>query len=183
MSRIGKKPVPIPDGVKVSVNGGVLVAEKGKAHLEQPIPAGIRVRVEEEQKQVVVERETDSRQHRALHGLMRALAANMVKGVSEGFEKRLEIVGVGYNAKLQGKTLVLQVGFTHPVNYPIPEGIEIQVPEPTKIVVRGADKQKVGQVAAEIRRIKPPEPYKGKGIRYEGEVIRRKVGKTFVSGQ
>jgi len=191
MSRIGKKPVEVPPDVKVTVEGGVLVAERGKDKLSQKIPDGVTVSITDPEdnkggkvaKLLVFERAGDARPLRALHGLMRSIAANMIIGLTQGFEKRLRIEGVGYNAKMQGKQLVMQLGFTHPVNYDPPEGITIESPEPTLIVIKGTDKQLVGEVAAEIRDIKPPEPYKGKGIRYEDEVVRRKVGKAFVSAQ
>lgn len=175
MSRIGKKPIPIPQGVEVKVEGGQVVVKGPKGALSQRVPTEIEVRVLDGE--VRVERKAETRRARALHGLMRSLIANMVHGVTQGFEKRLEIVGVGYRAQLEGRTLRLALGYSHPVLYPIPEGINIEVPQPTKIVVKGIDKQKVGQVAAEIRALREPDSYKGKGIRYEGEVVRLKVGK------
>ncbi len=175
MSRIGRKPIPIPQGVEVKVEGEQVLVKGPKGALSQKIPFEIEVKVLDGE--VKVDRKVETRRARALHGLMRSLIANMVQGVTQGFEKRLEIVGVGYRAQLEGRTLRLALGYSHPVLYPIPEGIEIEVPQPTKIVVKGIDKQKVGQVAAEIRALREPDSYKGKGIRYEGEVVRLKVGK------
>jgi large subunit ribosomal protein L6 len=176
MSRIGKMPVPVPSGVEIEISPGVVRAKGGNGTLEAHFPSVIEVQREADQ--LVLTRPSDNREHRAFHGLARALVANVVHGVSTGFEKTLEIQGVGYRAQLQGSTLVLQVGYSHPVEMPAPEGITFEVPAPTRIVVRGADKQLVGQVAANIRKVRPPEPYKGKGIRYEGEQLRRKVGKA-----
>ena len=176
MSRIGKMPVPVPSGVEIEISPGVVRAKGGNGTLEARFPRVIEVKREDDQ--LVLTRPTDAREHRAFHGLARALVANVVHGVSTGFEKALEIQGVGYRAQLQGSTLVLQVGYSHPIEMPAPEGITFEVPAPTRIVVRGADKQLVGQVAANIRKVRPPEPYKGKGIRYEGEQLRRKVGKA-----
>ena len=176
MSRIGKMPVPVPSGVDVEISPGVVRAKGGNGVLEAHFPAVIEVQREDDQ--LVLTRPTDAREHRAFHGLARALVANVIHGVSTGFEKTLEIQGVGYRAQLQGSTLVLQVGYSHPVEMPAPEGITFEVPAPTRILVKGADKQLVGQVAANIRKVRPPEPYKGKGIRYEGEQLRRKVGKA-----
>ena len=175
MSRIGKKPIAVPDGVEVQVGTGQVTVKGPKGELEQDISPEIAV--EQEAGNVNVRRPTDRGEHRALHGLTRSLIANMVEGVTDGFEKRLEIKGVGYRAQLRGKGLELALGFSHPVHVEAPEGIEFEVPQPTEIVVRGIDKQLVGQVAADIRKRRPPEPYKGKGIRYEGEYVRRKVGK------
>lgn len=175
MSRIGKKPIPIPQGVEVKVEGEQVMVRGPKGALSQRVPPEIEVRVLDGE--IRVERRAETRRARALHGLVRSLIANMVHGVTQGFEKRLEIVGVGYRAQLEGRTLRLALGYSHPVLYPIPEGIDIEVPQPTKVVVKGIDKQKVGQVAAEIRALREPDSYKGKGIRYEGEVVRLKVGK------
>ena len=175
MSRIGKKPIAVPDGVEVQVGTGQVTVKGPKGELEQDISPEIAV--EEEDGNVNVRRPTDRGEHRALHGLTRSLIANMVEGVTDGFEKRLEIQGVGYRAQLRGKGLELALGFSHPVHVEAPEGIEFEVPQPTEIVVRGIDKQLVGQVAADIRKRRPPEPYKGKGIRYRGEHVARKVGK------
>ncbi len=178
MSRIGNNPIPLPAGVEVSVAGTTVTVEGPKGTLTQAIDPRITVTVDDGV--VTVSRADDERESRALHGLSRALIANMVTGVAEGYRKELQAVGVGYRAALKGKTLELQVGFSHPVQIDAPEGIDFEVPEPTKIVVSGIDKQKVGQVASDIRRVRPPEPYKGKGIRYVGEQVRRKAGKAGV---
>ncbi len=177
MSRIGKKPISIPTNVKVGVNAGQVSAEGPKGQLSLQVHPRMKVTLQE--KTLVVERPTNIRTDRALHGLTRSLLQNMVRGVAEGYSKELEIEGVGYKAQLSGKKLVLNLGFSHPIEYAIPEGIEIKVPKPTNVIVFGSDRQKVGQVAADIRRFHEPEPYKGKGIRYVGEVIRRKQGKTM----
>jgi large subunit ribosomal protein L6 len=176
MSRIGKKPIPVPKGVDVSVNGATVKVKGPKGELTHTVNEGMKVRVENGE--VVIERPSEEKQDRALHGLTRALIANMVQGVTEGFKKTLEIVGVGYKAEKKGKNLMVSVGYSHPVEYPEPAGITLTTPAPTTIVVEGIDKQKVGQVAAELREFRPPEPYKGKGIRYQGEQVRRKAGKT-----
>lgn len=176
MSRIGKLPVLIPDKVKVSVSGQEVAVEGPKGRLTFNVPKPITAVVEGNA--VLLKRVGDSRQERALHGLARALVNNMVVGTSTGFAKDLEIQGVGFKAAMQGATLTLSLGFSHPINYPVPEGIKITVTENTKIRVEGIDKQKVGAVASDIRRFYPPEPYKGKGVRYAGEVVRRKEGKT-----
>jgi large subunit ribosomal protein L6 len=175
MSRIGKKPIEVPAGVLVSVDPGRVTVSGPKGELRQQVPQ--RIRITQEDGTITVERPTERGEDRALHGLTRTLVANMVEGVTNGFEKRLEIQGVGYRAALQGTNLELQVGFSHPVRVTPRDGISFEVPTPTQIVVRGIDKQAVGQTAAEIRKVRPPEPYKGKGIRYEGEFVRRKVGK------
>jgi large subunit ribosomal protein L6 len=175
MSRIGKSPINVPDGVTVSVGPGRVTVNGPKGELNQTVST--RMEIVEEDGTLIVRRPTDRGEDRAVHGLTRSLIANMVEGVTEGYEKRLEIQGVGYRAKLQGKALELTVGFSHPVSISAPDGIEFEVPQPTQVVVRGIDKQLVGETAARIRRTRPPEPYKGKGIRYEGEQIRRKVGK------
>ena len=175
MSRIGKKPIAVPDGVEVELGRGHVTVKGPKGELEQDISPEIGV--EEEDGNVNVRRPTDRGEHRALHGLTRSLIANMVEGVTEGFEKRLEIQGVGYRAQLRGRALELALGFSHPVQVEAPEGIDFEVPQPTEIVIRGIDKQLVGQVAADIRKRRPPEPYKGKGIRYRDEYVPRKVGK------
>ena len=176
MSRIGKQPIPVPDGVEVAIEPELVRVKGPKGELQEPVARDIDVK--QEDGQIVVTRPTDRGEHRALHGLTRSLIANMVEGVTGGFEKRLEIQGVGYRAQLQGSKLVLALGYSHPVEVEAPEGIEFEVPMPTRIVVRGISKQAVGEVAANIRKRRPPEPYKGKGIRYEGEQIRRKVGKA-----
>jgi large subunit ribosomal protein L6 len=175
MSRIGRKPIAIPEGVEVDVAPGHVVVKGPKGQLEQELSADMKI--EREDGSLVVQRPTDRGEHRALHGLTRSLVANMVEGVTDGFEKRLEIQGVGYRAQLRGSTLELALGFSHPVSITAPDGIDFEVPQPTEIVVRGIDKQLVGQVAADIRKRRPPEPYKGKGIRYRGEHVARKVGK------
>lgn len=176
MSRIGKKPIDLPQGVSVSRNGDVLTVKGPKGVLERSLPS--RIDVQQVDNKIVVTRPDDERQSRALHGLVRTLVANMVEGVTRGFEKRLELVGTGYRAQMQGKKLVLSVGYSHPVEIEPPEGIEFEVPAVTRITVKGIDKEKVGNVSAFIRSVRPPEPYKGKGIKYENEVIRRKAGKT-----
>jgi large subunit ribosomal protein L6 len=175
MSRIGKKPIAVPEGVEIDVKPGMVSVKGPKGELSQAVSPDMTV--SQENGTLTVERPTDRGEHRALHGLTRSLIANMVEGVTGGFEKRLEIQGVGYRARLQGKTLELSVGYSHPVSVTAPEGIEFEVPTPTQVIVRGIDKQLVGEIAARIRRTRPPEPYKGKGIRYAGEHVRRKVGK------
>jgi large subunit ribosomal protein L6 len=175
MSRIGKRPIEVPAGVIVSVDPGRVTVSGPKGELRQQVPQ--RMEIAQEDGHVTVTRPTERGEDRALHGLTRTLIANMVEGVTNGFEKRLEIQGVGYRAALSGSNLELQVGYSHPVRITPREGISFEVPVPTQIVVRGIDKQIVGQTAAEIRKVRPPEPYKGKGIRYEGEHVRRKVGK------
>jgi large subunit ribosomal protein L6 len=175
MSRIGRQPLAIPDGVSVDVGAGSVAVKGPKGELSQTVSPEMTVSVDDGV--LTVARPTDRGEHRALHGLTRSLIANMVTGVTDGFQKTLEIQGVGYRARLQGKSLELSVGYSHPVSMPAPEGIEFEVPQPTQIIVRGIDKQLVGETAARIRRTRPPEPYKGKGIRYEGEHVRRKVGK------
>ena len=177
MSRIGRKPVVIPSSVKVAVAGGEVRVEGPKGKLQLKFHPRMTVNMKESA--IVVERPTNIRTDRALHGLTRSLIQNMVRGVTDGYTKELEIEGIGYKALLSGKKLVLNLGFSHPIEYAIPEGIEIKTPKPTQIVVLGVDRQKVGQVAAEIRHFHEPEPYKGKGIRYAKEVIRRKQGKTM----
>ena len=175
MSRIGRKPIPVPDSVTVEVAPGSVAVKGPKGELNQSLSPAMTV--EQEDGTVVVKRPTDRGEHRALHGLTRSLIANMVEGVTEGFEKRLEIQGVGYRAQLKGRNLELALGYSHPVSIEAPEGIEFEVPQQTEIIVRGIDKQLVGQVAADIRKRRPPEPYKGKGIRYRDEQVMRKVGK------
>ncbi len=175
MSRIGNQPIELPQGVEVKIDGATVRVKGPKGELERTLRPEVEVKVEDGQ--VVVTRRAETKQHRAYHGLTRALVANMVEGVATGFRKALEIVGVGYRADKRGKDLVLTVGYSHEVKYPEPEGIDITTPTQTTIVVEGIDKQKVGQVAAELRAVRPPEPYKGKGIRYKGEFIFRKEGK------
>lgn len=176
MSRIGKMPVQILNGVTVALENDLLKVKGAKGELSQIVPVGIKTTITENE--IVFTRETDTKRDKACHGLIRSLAANMVRGVSEGFEKTLEIVGVGYRAKNEGRDLVINLGFSHPVNFIVPEDVLVKVEENTKIKISGIDKQKVGEVAAKIRRFYPPEPYKGKGIRYSGEYVRRKAGKT-----
>ena len=177
MSRIGKEPVPIPSGVDVTLADDRVTVSGPKGELSEAIPEGITVEIDEGQ--VVVTRASDHREHRSLHGLTRALIANMVTGVTQGYSKSLEIVGVGYRAQARGNNgLIIQAGYSHPVEVTAPEGVTFEVPSPTRITVQGASKQVVGQVAANIRAIRKPEPYKGKGIRYAGEQVRRKAGKA-----
>jgi large subunit ribosomal protein L6 len=175
MSRIGRKPVDVPEAVTVTIAPGNIVVKGPKGELVQTFSQDMTV--SQEENTILVARPTDRGPHRALHGLTRSLIANMVEGVTDGFEKRLEIQGVGYRAALKGKNLELALGFSHPVSIEAPEGIEFEVPQATEIIVRGIDKQLVGQVAADIRKRRPPEPYKGKGIRYRNEQVLRKVGK------
>ena len=177
MSRIGKMPITVPAGVTVTVSDANVVAVKGpKGELSQQINRDLTVKVDGSV--VTVERPSDDKEHRSLHGLSRTLIANMITGVSEGFTKGLEIVGVGYRAAKQGNKLVINIGYSHPVEFEEQNGITLEVPAPNKILVKGIDKQLVGEVAATIRRVRKPEPFKGKGIRYEGEFVRRKVGKA-----
>jgi large subunit ribosomal protein L6 len=175
MSRIGRQPIEIPSGVNVSLLPGRVMVNGPLGELTQQVPA--RMKIEQENGAITVTRPTERGDDRALHGLTRTLIANMVEGVTKGFDKRLELQGVGYRAALQGSDLRLDVGYSHPVVLKAPQGISFEVPVPTQVVVKGVDKQQVGQVAAEVRKVRPPEPYKGKGIRYEGEYVRRKVGK------
>jgi large subunit ribosomal protein L6 len=175
MSRIGRQPIELPSGVNVSLSPGRVMVNGPLGELSQQVPA--RMKIEQTDGSITVTRPTERGEDRALHGLTRSLIANMVEGVTKGFEKRLELQGVGYRASLQGADLRLDVGYSHPVVMKAPQGITFEVSAPTQIVVKGVDKQQVGQTAAEIRRVRPPEPYKGKGIRYEGEYVRRKVGK------
>jgi large subunit ribosomal protein L6 len=175
MSRIGKQPIAVPSGVDIAIEPDLVRVKGPKGELHERVNKDITVAQEDDQ--ILVSRPTDRGEHRALHGLTRSLIANMVEGVTGGFEKRLEIQGVGYRAQLQGNKLVLALGYSHPVELDAPEGIDFEVPQPTRVVVRGISKQAVGEVAANIRKARPPEPYKGKGIRYEGEHVMRKVGK------
>jgi large subunit ribosomal protein L6 len=175
MSRIGKQPIPVPSGVTVSIETGLVRVNGPKGELSERIPRDITVAQEGEE--ILVQRPTDRGEHRALHGLTRSLVFNMVHGVTEGYEKALEIQGVGYRAQKKGNDLELSLGYSHPVSVKAPDGIEFDVPQPTRVVVKGISKQLVGEVAANIRKQRPPEPYKGKGIRYEGEYVARKVGK------
>jgi large subunit ribosomal protein L6 len=175
MSRIGRKPIPVPSGVTVSIEPELVRVNGPKGELSERIHRDITVAQDGEE--IVVTRPTDRGEHRALHGLTRSLVANMVEGVTAGYVKTLEIQGVGYRAQLKGRDLELALGYSHPVPIKAPEGIEFEVPQPTRVVVKGISKQLVGEVAANIRKKRPPEPYKGKGIRYEGEYVARKVGK------
>ncbi len=176
MSRIGKAPVEVPGGVQVDISGRTVKVTGPKGELEVPIGRGVEVK--QEDGSIVLERASESPEHKSMHGLTRSLVQNAVTGVTDGFTKTLQIAGVGYRAALQGQDINLQVGYSHPVSVSPREGIEFEVPAATTIIVRGIDKQRVGQTAAEIRKVRPPEPYKGKGIRYEDEQIRRKVGKA-----
>jgi large subunit ribosomal protein L6 len=175
MSRIGKQPIPLPEGVMVSIEPELVRVNGPKGELSERVSRDLTV--EKQDTEVLVSRPSDRGEHRALHGLTRSLIFNMVEGVTNGFEKRLEIQGVGYRAQLQGTKLVLALGYSHPVEIEAPDGIEFEVPVPTQVVVRGIDKQLVGETAARIRKQRPPEPYKGKGVRYQGEYVARKVGK------
>ncbi len=175
MSRIGRKPIPVPSGVTVTIEPELVKVTGPKGELSERINRDITVTQDGDD--LIVTRPTDRGEHRALHGLTRSLVANMVEGVTNGYEKTLEIQGVGYRAALKGKNLEMALGYSHPVNIDAPEGVEFDVPMPTKIIVRGISKQAVGEIAANIRKQRPPEPYKGKGIRYEGEYVARKVGK------
>ena len=175
MSRIGKKPIPLPTGVTVSIEPELVQVNGPRGTLSERVPRDISVAQDGDM--IVVTRPTDRGQHRALHGLTRSLVANMVEGVTTGFQKTLEIQGVGYRAALKGRDLELALGYSHPVSVKAPEGIEFEVPQPTRVIVKGNSKQMVGELAANIRKQRPPEPYKGKGIRYEGEYVARKVGK------
>lgn len=176
MSRVGKKPIVIPAGVTVTLNNNTATVKGPKGELTRTFHPDITISVEENQ--VTITRPSDMKEHRALHGTTRAVLANMVEGVSTGFTRGLELIGVGYRAQKQGTKLVLNVGYSHPVEIEAEEGLEIEVPANTKIVIKGTDKERVGALAANIRGVRPPEPYKGKGIRYEGETVRRKEGKT-----
>jgi large subunit ribosomal protein L6 len=175
MSRIGRQPIPVPAGVQIAIEPELVTVNGPKGELSERINRDIMV--EHADQQIIVTRPTNRGEHRALHGLTRTLVANMVEGVTAGFEKRLEIQGVGYRAALRGRDLELALGYSHPVSVKAPDGIEFEVPMPTRIVVKGASKQQVGEIAAFIRKQRKPEPYKGKGIRYEGEFVARKVGK------
>ena len=175
MSRIGRQPIEVPAGVSVAISPGRVMVNGPLGELAQQVP--VRMNVEQQESTIVVTRPTERGDDRALHGLTRTLIANMVEGVTNGFQKRLEIQGVGYRAAVRGTDLELNVGYSHSVVLKAPQGITFEVPTPTEVIVKGIDKQQVGQTAAEIRKVRPPEPYKGKGIRYEGEYVRRKVGK------
>lgn len=176
MSRVGKKAIIIPNNVKISIDKGTVVVEGEKGKIEYNAPNAIDVKLKDNQIQVF--RLSDSNAHKSLHGLVRTLISNMIKGVTEGYKKELEIRGVGYKAQAKGPILTMSLGFSHPIDYPVPEGITIETPKPTTIIVKGIDKVKVGEVAAELRDFYKPEPYKGKGVRYIGEYVRHKAGKT-----
>ncbi len=182
MSRIGKQPVAVPGNVKVQLSGGAIRVEGPKGKLELTFHPNMKVEFDDKKRVIQVRRPDDERLNRSLHGLTRSLINNMVQGVTNGFEKKLKIEGIGYQARLDKKKLVLTVGYANAVEMAPPDGVEVQLPDPSSIVIRGADKQKVGQFAAEVRRVRKPEPYKGKGIRYDTEVVRRKEGKSFTSG-
>lgn len=182
MSRIGKQPVTVPDGVTVSVDGGVVNVKGPKGDLSFGPHPNMTVALADDGKSVSVTRPNDLAQNRALHGLTRSLIDNMVTGVKEPFERKLEIRGVGYNARLNGQTLALQVGFANTIELTVPDGVECTLPDATHVVVRSPDKQKCGQFAANVRKVRPPEPYKGKGIRYDGEQVKQKAGKAFGAG-
>lgn len=176
MSLIGKKPISIPKDVKIEVRDGAVFVEGPKGKLSRPLSS--RINLEIKDNQVFVKRSGETKLDKSLHGLFRALISNMVKGVTEGYTKELEIIGTGFKAQVQANTLNMQLGFSHPVNFPIPEGIKIETPKHTQIVIRGIDNERVGEIAHEIRAIYPPEPYKGKGIRFAGEYVKKKVGKA-----
>ncbi len=182
MSRIGKQPVPVPAGVNVTLADGQITLKGPKGELSLKYHPAMSVAFDSAESKIRVTRPNDQRLNRSLHGLTRNLINNMVKGVTEGFQKNLEVVGVGYQASLKGKSVSVNVGWANPLVVEAPEGITFEVPDPTHILIKGADKQLVGQVAADIRRRRPPEPYKGKGIRYQGEFVRRKAGKAFAGG-
>lgn len=192
MSRVGERPIIVPEGVKVQIEGNTFTVEGPKGKLTRKIPSEIKVELREPPpeggvppkaaKEIIIKRPSSAKPHKSLHGLSRSLLANMIKGVNEGFFKSLEIIGVGYKANLKGDKLMLSLGLSHPVEFPIPKGIEIKVEKGTQIIVSGGDKGLVGEAASNIRALKPPEPYKGKGIRYKGEYIKRKVGKAAVTG-
>jgi large subunit ribosomal protein L6 len=180
MSRIGRRPVPIASGVEVKVDAGMIRVKGPKGQLEHFVVPGTSVEVKGGE--ALVSRADDEKKTKSAHGLMRALLANMVTGVTAGFEKQLDIQGVGYRAEASGGKLTLTIGYTHPVVFQVPKGLEVATPSPTRVVVRGSDRQRVGQLAAEIRAVRPPDPYKGKGIRYVGERVRKKVGKSGATG-
>lgn len=180
MSRIGRKPIVIPDGVDITIEENLVTVKGPKGQLQRKISEDMDLSIEE--KQLIVRRPSDNKKHRSMHGLTRTLIANMVEGVTNGFKKGLDITGVGYRATLQGNKLILSLGYSHPVEIEPEPGLEIEVPAPNKIIVKGIDKERVGALAATIRAYRKPEPYKGKGIRYEGEVIRRKAGKAGIKG-
>lgn len=184
MSRIGNKSIPIPKDVKVKYDKNIVTIEGPKGSIAQPVHSLMKVEINENEKKLVVVRPSDERKSKELHGLTRTLLANNVHGVTNGFSKDLEIIGLGYNVKIQGEDLILQLGFSHPIKKKIPQGIKVEVKNqtnPGKLTIMGIDKQKVGQFASDIRRLRPPEPYKGKGVKYADEIIRRKAGKAMAS--
>jgi len=183
VSRIGKKPVEVPQKVKVTMTGGTVSIEGPKGKISREFRTEVKVTYVDAENLIRVERTSEETFARAYHGTVRAHLANMVRGVTDGFERALSIIGVGYNAKLLGKKLVLQIGFSHPYEMEVPEGVIVEVPQPTRIVVKGVDRQKVGEFAARVRKVRPPEPYKGKGIRYENERVIKKAGKAFGSAE
>jgi len=176
MSRIGKKPIALPQGVKVDLKDGIVLVEGPKGSLSRPLLEGIQLDMAEGSLQV--KRANDTKRVRSYHGLMRTLVANMVDGVSKGFEKKLEIVGIGYRSEMQGNSIVLYLGYSHPINFPLPSGISADIEKQTVVTIKGIDKELVGQVSAKIRDLRRPDPYKGKGVKYAGEVLRKKAGKT-----
>jgi large subunit ribosomal protein L6 len=176
MSRIGKKPIALPQGVKVDLKDGMVLVEGPKGSLSRPLLEGIQLDMAEGSLQV--KRANDTKRVRSYHGLMRTLVANMVDGVSKGFEKKLEIVGIGYRSEMQGNSIVLYLGYSHPINFPLPSGISADIEKQTVVTIKGIDKELVGQVSAKIRDLRRPDPYKGKGVKYAGEVLRKKAGKT-----
>jgi large subunit ribosomal protein L6 len=176
MSRIGKKPIALPEGVKVDTKDGIVLVEGPKGTLSRPLLEGIRLDMEEGT--LLVKRANDTKRARSYHGLMRTLVANMVEGVSKGFEKKLEIVGIGYRSELQESGITLYLGYSHPINFPLPDGISADIEKQTMVTIKGIDKELVGQVSAKIRDLRRPDPYKGKGVKYAGEVLRKKAGKT-----
>lgn len=176
MSRIGKKPIALPEGVKVDIKEGIVLVEGPKGSLSRPLLEGIQLDMEEGT--LLVKRANDTKRVRSYHGLMRTLVANMVEGVSKGFEKKLEIVGIGYRSELQESGITLYLGYSHPINFPLPAGISADIEKQTMVTIKGIDKELVGQVSAKIRDLRRPDPYKGKGVKYAGEVLRKKAGKT-----
>lgn len=176
MSRIGKKPIALPQGVKVDIKDGMVSVQGPRGSLSRPLLEGIQVDMEEGA--LLIKRANDTKRVRSYHGLMRTLVANMVDGVSKGFEKKLEIVGIGYRSELQGNNIVLYLGYSHPINFPLPTGISADIEKQTIVTIKGIDKELVGQISAKIRDLRRPDPYKGKGVKYAGEVLRKKAGKT-----
>jgi large subunit ribosomal protein L6 len=181
MSRIGKQPVPVPQGVKVDIQKDNVRIESGQSKIITRLPDGIRC--EHKDGQIVVHRRDGSRTQKAFHGMIRSHLSNAVHGVLKGFQKELDIIGIGYRAQVKGRTVVFNIGYSHPIEYPLPEGLEVKIDKNTHLTLTGCDKQLVGQVAAEMRALRPPEPYKGKGIRFSGEHVRRKAGKAGKTGQ